>query len=91
MKEKIMYMIIGALIGAIITASGFMIYNNTHKKEMRGGPGQMQLDGDRSDFKGRGGPGQNSSDSSSNRKSKPNNNSSSNNTSNTDNSSTNTI
>lgn len=29
MKEKINYLIIGVLIGAIITTSGFLIYNKT--------------------------------------------------------------
>lgn len=32
MKEKIMYLIIGVLIGAIVTTSGFLIYNKTTKK-----------------------------------------------------------
>ena len=31
MKEKIMYLIIGVLIGAIVTTSGFLIYNKTTK------------------------------------------------------------
>lgn len=31
MKEKIMYLIIGVLIGAIVTTSGFLIYSKTTK------------------------------------------------------------
>ena len=31
MKEKIIYLIIGVLIGAIVTTSGFLIYNKTTK------------------------------------------------------------
>lgn len=31
MKEKIMYLIIGVLIGAIVTTSGFLIYNKINK------------------------------------------------------------
>lgn len=32
MKEKIIYLIIGILIGAIITTSGFFVYNKLIKK-----------------------------------------------------------
>ena len=34
MKEKIIYLIIGILIGAIITTSGFFVYNKLIKKPM---------------------------------------------------------
>ena len=50
MKDKIMFLIIGALIGAIITTGGFLIYNkslsnNSTQPEMMqmNGNGQMQL------------------------------------------------
>lgn len=46
MKEKIMYLIVGALIGAIITAACFMAFNkNDSSNSMEGGPGQMQMEG----------------------------------------------
>ena len=46
MKQKIMYLIVGALIGAIITAACFMIFNkNSNSGLPEGGPGQMQMDG----------------------------------------------
>ena len=56
MKEKIMYLIIGLLIGAIITAACFMIFNKKDNNGMpEGGPGgQMQMDGNNM-----GGPGGN--------------------------------
>ncbi len=50
MKDKIMFLIIGVLIGAIITTCGFLIYNkslsnNVTQPEMMqmNGNGQMQL------------------------------------------------
>lgn len=50
MKDKILTLIIGILIGAVITAGGFFIYekvsgnnsNNNGMPSMNGGNGQMQ-------------------------------------------------
>lgn len=58
MKDKILYLIIGTLIGAIITAGCFLLFGkNNDKGGMRGAPGQMQMDGNMtpSDRNGRGG------------------------------------
>ena len=44
MKEKILTLIIGVLIGAIVASAGFVIYiktSNTGKKHDFGGPPQM--------------------------------------------------
>ncbi len=50
MKEKIMYLIIGILIGAIITTSGFLIYNKLIVKKsdmpMNRGNRMERLNGD---------------------------------------------
>lgn len=54
MKQKILYLAIGFLIGVVVTASGFLIFNNTHKHEFKDGPAQMHFDENRNDFKGRG-------------------------------------
>ena len=55
MKDKIMYLIIGALIGAIITAGCFMIFKNSNSSSQGGfDKGQMQMDGNMT-----GGPGGN--------------------------------
>ena len=44
MKEKIITLIIGILIGAIITASGFLIYQNANKNtNQTTSGGQMQM------------------------------------------------
>ena len=44
MKDKIMIFVIGLLIGAIITASGFLIYEKTNKKNNDQMPmGGMQM------------------------------------------------
>lgn len=52
MKEKIMYLIIGVLIGAIVTTSGFLIYNKTTKTNERNMPNmgetQAKPDGSKS-------------------------------------------
>lgn len=42
-----MYLIIGALVGAIITAGCFMIFNKNNSKSLQGGfdKSQMQRDG----------------------------------------------
>lgn len=37
MKDKILYLVLGILIGAIITAGSFMLFSNNDKG--RGGPG----------------------------------------------------
>lgn len=54
MKEKIMYLIIGVLIGAIVTTSGFLIYNKTTKTNERNMPNmgetQAKPDGDNSEM-----------------------------------------
>ena len=44
MKDKILVFIIGLLVGAVITASGFLIYQNVNKntKQMPSGE-QMQM------------------------------------------------
>lgn len=59
MKEKIMYLIIGVLIGAIVTTSGFLIYNKTTKntkineRNMSNmGEPQARPDGDNSEMWG---------------------------------------
>ncbi len=44
MKDKIMYLIIGILIGAIITTTGFLIYNKLIIKNSNS-PG-IQMNGD---------------------------------------------
>ena len=41
MKGKVLYFIIGVLVGAIITTVGFVIYDKNHKKDFR------QSDGNR--------------------------------------------
>lgn len=44
MKDKILTLIIGILIGAIITSAGFIIYNKSHNRNKRpdfGTPPQM--------------------------------------------------
>ncbi len=43
MKNKIIYLIIGILIGAIITTAGFLIYNKTISKNSNT-PEMMQRD-----------------------------------------------
>ena len=47
MKEKIFYLIIGILMGAIITTSGFLVYEklNTNKNDMLNGerPQMMEM------------------------------------------------
>lgn len=44
MKEKIITLIIGMLIGAVITASGFLIYQNANKNtNQTTDGGQMQM------------------------------------------------
>ena len=47
MKDKIMYLVIGALVGAIITAGCFMIFNKNNSNSTQGGfdKSQMQMDG----------------------------------------------
>lgn len=57
MKEKIMYLIIGVLIGAIVTTSGFLIYNKinkstkTNERNMSNmGEPQARPDGDNSEM-----------------------------------------
>jgi hypothetical protein len=44
MKSKILTLIIGILIGAIITTVGFLIYNKTVAQNSNQ-PGMMQMDG----------------------------------------------
>ena len=44
MKDKIMFLIIGVLIGAIITTGGFLIYNKSLSNNMAQ-PEMMQTDG----------------------------------------------
>ena len=44
MKDKILVFIIGLLVGAVITASGFLIYQNTNKDTNQTTSGeQMQM------------------------------------------------
>jgi len=43
MKDKILTLIIGILIGAIIATSGFLIYTKTHKSDTNMGPNQGQM------------------------------------------------
>lgn len=47
MKDKIMYLIIGVLIGAVITAGGFLIFGqNSNNPGQMGDRGEMkQMDG----------------------------------------------
>lgn len=48
MKEKIMYLILGILIGAVITAGVFLVFSKNSQPQMMGGnDGQM---GERPDF-----------------------------------------
>lgn len=44
MKDKILTFIIGALVGAIITTAGFLIYNKTLSNNSNQ-PEMMQMDG----------------------------------------------
>lgn len=69
MKDKILYLVIGVLIGAIITVAGFTLYNKNCKSNPRmpdGAPGQMQFDKNQ-----QGGPGGNRGKSNSEPPSKP--------------------
>ena len=44
MKDKIVTLVIGILIGAIITAGGFLIFgNNNSNNGMQGGPDSSQM------------------------------------------------
>ena len=44
MKDKILVFIIGLLVGAVITASGFLIYQNNNKNtNQMPNQGQMQM------------------------------------------------
>lgn len=43
MKEKIIYLIIGILVGAIIATSGFLIYSKTISKNNGNPPEMMQM------------------------------------------------
>ena len=44
MKDKILIFIIGLLVGAVITASGFLIYQNNNKNtNQMPNQGQMQM------------------------------------------------
>jgi hypothetical protein len=45
MKSKILTLIIGILIGAIIATAGFLIYNKTIAKNSSDQPEMMQMDG----------------------------------------------
>lgn len=47
MKDKIMYFIIGALIGAIIATACFMILGKNTKGDMPERPDQIQMNGNR--------------------------------------------
>ncbi len=46
MKDKILTFIIGALVGAIITTSGFLVYEklNTNKSDMQNGERPQMLE-----------------------------------------------
>lgn len=48
MKNKILLFVIGVLVGAIITAAGFLIYNKVAKKDFN--PEMFQMNG-RGDMK----------------------------------------
>ncbi len=43
MKDKIMYLIIGMLIGAIVATSGFLIYSKTASNNNGNSPEMMQM------------------------------------------------
>ena len=52
MKDKILTLIIGILIGAVITAGGFLIYskvNGNNNQQMPQMEGQMQNNGEKPD------------------------------------------
>ena len=45
MKDKILVFIIGLLVGAVITASGFLIYENTNNtNQMPNGEGMQMME-----------------------------------------------
>lgn len=51
MKEKILYLILGILIGAVITSGCFLIYSKNSKPEMPDGMEQGEMmQGDKEDF-----------------------------------------
>lgn len=48
MKDKVLTLIIGILIGAVITAAGFLIYSKVNEddtNEVRGGGEMQEMDG----------------------------------------------